>query len=70
MNLSCIDRMYVTEPIGDWGGLVGILPGTCFLDHSPIMLGLDEGDRRASVVLRIPESVQIDDGIADQIVQL
>ena len=61
------DKVYVSEPIGDRGGSIGVLPCTCFLDHSPVTLVLVEG---AFVALQILESVQTDDGIADQIEHL
>ena len=46
MNVSHIDRMYVSEPIGDSDGSVGILLGNCFSDHFLVMLVVDEGERR------------------------
>lgn len=38
-------------------------------DHSPVMLVLDEGTRQCSQSLRIPESVQLDENLADKVEQ-
>ena len=69
MNTSRIDRMYINGLVGNQCGSIRILPSTCFSDHSPTMLVVD-GERRGSLSLQIPKSVQTDDGIADQIEQL
>ena len=70
MNMSWIDRFYVSGTVGDWGGSIGILAGTCLLDHSPVLLMVTEGERRGSSVIRVPASVQTDGMLADQIGQL
>ena len=36
MNLSWIDRLYVSGWLSDWRGTIGVLAGTCLLDHSPV----------------------------------
>ena len=68
-NLSRLDRMYASDLILDRGGSVGILGGTCMSDHSPVMLVVDEGTRQCSQSLRIPESVQLDEKLADKVEQ-
>ena len=70
MNMSRIDRVYVSGAVGDWGGTIGILAGTCFSDHFPVLLMVTEGERRGSSVIRVPASVQTDGTLADQIGQL
>ena len=41
-NLSRLDRFYVSDWLGEQGGSVGILAGTSFSDHAPIVLALEE----------------------------
>lgn len=41
-NLSRLDRWYVDEWAGRRGGTVGILAGTTFSDHAPVILQLDD----------------------------
>lgn len=45
VNLSRIDRVYVSDFIRDIGGQVSIIPGTCFCDHSPVLIQLVENKR-------------------------
>ena len=70
MNMSRIDRFYVSGPVGDWGGHIGIHAGTCFSDHSPVMVVVSEGERGGSASIRVPASVQTDGILADQVGQL
>ena len=67
MNLSRIDRMYISDFFGDRGSTIKILFGTCILDHSPVMLVMSEGERQAPSSLRIPESLQMDELFVIQI---
>ena len=69
-NLSRIDRMYVSDLLLDRGGSVGILSGTCMSDHSPVLMVLAEGTRSFSQSLRIPEGVQLDEGLTERIGEL
>lgn len=48
MNLSWIHRMYISDLLGDRGGSVVILSGTCMLDHVHVVLVLFYGNRRFS----------------------
>ena len=48
---------------------VGILSGTCMSDHAPVMLMLAEKASISSQVLRIPESVQLDESLSDGVEQ-
>ena len=68
--MSRIDRFYVSGPVGDWGGHIGIHAGTCFSDHSPVMVVVSEGERGGSASIRVPASVQTDGMLADQVGQL
>lgn len=38
MNLFCVDRMHVSNLLGDRGDLVGILVGSCMSDHARVVL--------------------------------
>ena len=67
--LSRIDRFYVSDLLLDRGGSVGILSGTCMSDHAPVMLVLAEKARSSSQALRIPESVQLDESLAERVKQ-
>ena len=66
-NLSRIDRLYISEDFGMRGGTCEILAGTCMSDHSPVMLVTHEDMRLSSFALRIPESMQTDEGLSDRI---
>lgn len=47
MNLSWIDKRYVSNLLGDKGGSIRILVGICMYDHSSVLI-LMEGTRRFS----------------------
>ena len=40
-NLSRLDRFYVSDWLGEHGDSVGILAGTSFSDHAPVVLALE-----------------------------
>ena len=56
-NLARLDRLYVSDALCDREGSIGILAGTTFSDHAPVVLVLEEQRRPAGQQLRIPESV-------------
>ena len=62
--------MYVSDLLLDRGGSVGILSGTCMSDHSPVLMVLAEGTRSFSQSLRIPERVQLDEGLTERVGEL
>ena len=72
MNLSWIDRFYVNGQLGDWGGSIRILAGTCLFNHSPCGVG-DIGGWEPLLGLFtdlkqwIPESVQTNEVLSGQI---
>lgn len=68
-NLSRLDRVYASDLVLDRGGSVGILGGTCMSDHAPVVVVLDEGSRHCSQSLRIPESIQLDESVAERVEQ-
>ena len=70
MNLSRLDRIYVSDLLGDKGGSVEILARTCFSDHAPVILLIQEGQKQASLSLRVPDALQIDDVLAGSIEDL
>lgn len=53
MNLSQIDKMYVSALLGDKGGLVGIFASTNMSDHASVVLVLSKG------TWQIPQSLGI-----------
>ncbi|KAI5067663.1 hypothetical protein GOP47_0018191 [Adiantum capillus-veneris] len=69
-NLSHIDRMYISDMLGDRGGSIGIMAGTCMSDHFLVVLVLAVGDRCFSQSLRIPQSVQIDESLAERVEEI
>ena len=57
MNLSRIDRIYVSDALSDYGGMTSIIAGSCMSDHTPVVVVFREGDAHGSSLLRIPEYV-------------
>ena len=66
-NLSRLDRMYVSDFFGSRGGTISIIAGTCLSDHYPVVLSISEGRRTGASAVRIPESLQTDTELTDQI---
>lgn len=66
MNLFWIQRMYVSDLLGNRDGSMGILSGTCMLDHVSVVLLLSYSDRRYSWTLYTFESVQLDEDLAEK----
>ena len=60
MNLSRIDRIYVSDALSDYGGMTSIIIGLCMLDHAPVVVVFRERYDHAFSVMHIPESVQLD----------
>lgn len=56
-NLSRLDRLYVSDALGEKGGTVGILAGTCFSNHAPVIMYTHDSLNRTSTSLRILEAV-------------
>ena len=67
MNLSRIDRIYVSDALSDYGGTTSIITGSCMSDHAPVVVVFRERDAHVSSVMRIPESVQLDESLTEQI---
>ena len=57
MNLSWIDKIYVSDALSDYGGMKSIIAGSCMVDHAPVVVAFRESDAHASLVMRILESV-------------
>lgn len=57
--------MYVSDLLGNKGGSVGILVGTCFSDHAPILLVVTKNPWHLSPTLRIPDKLQVDDALVE-----
>ena len=69
-NLARLDRFYVSDGLRTRGGSVGILAGTTFSDHAPVVLVFEEQRRPPSQQLRIPESVSTDLSLSSEIESL
>ena len=67
MNLSRIDRIYVSDALSNYGGMTSIIAGSCMLDHAPVVVVLRERDAHTSSVMRIPESVQFDESLTKHV---
>ena len=67
MNLSRIDRIYVSDALSDYGGMTSIIAGSCMSDHAPVAVVFREGGAHSSSALRIPESVQLDESLTEQV---
>ena len=67
MNLSQIDRIYVSDALLDYGGMTSIIAGSCMSDHAPMVVTFRESDAHASSVICIPESVQLDKSLTEHI---
>ena len=67
MNLSRIDRIYVSDALSDYGGTTSIIAGSCMSDHAPVVVVFRERDAHVSTVMCIPESVQLDESLTEQI---
>ena len=67
MNLSRIDRIYVSDALSDYEGTTSIIAGSCMSDHAPVVVVFRERDAHVSTVMRIPESVQLDESLTEQI---
>ena len=67
MNMSKINKIYVSDMLGDYGGTLGILAGSCLSDHSPIMLVSSEGRPCTVKATRIPAGVHTDAEVASQV---
>ena len=65
MNLSWIDRMYVSDALLDCEG--GIVAGLCMSDHALVVVSFGESDDHGSLVMCIPESIQLDESLVDHI---
>ena len=66
-NLSCIDRFYVSDHFGVQGGAIGILAGTSFSNHAPVILALEEQLQEPSLQQRIPDSIVSDANLSEDI---
>ena len=40
VNISRLDRLYVSDMFSQKGGTIKIMPGTSFSDHTPVILSL------------------------------
>ena len=67
MNLSQIDRIYVSDALLDYGGMTSIIAGSCMLYHAPVVVVFTEGDAHVSSIMRIPKSVQLDESLTKQV---
>ena len=65
INLSKIDRIYVSEALLDYGGMTSIIARSCMLDHVPLVVVFREGDAHVSLVMRILESVHLDESLME-----
>ena len=57
MNLSRIDRIYVSDALSDYGGMTSIIAGSCMSDHALVVVVFRERDAHVSSVMRILKSV-------------
>ena len=69
-NLSKLDTFYINDSVGKRGGTVGILVGTTFLDHAPVILVLEDQRHPARTQLRILEAVVTDACLCGEIEEL
>ena len=60
LNLSRIDRFYVDPFFGERGGYVGIILGTSFSDHAPIMLKFCMDNHASISRLYVPRFIVVD----------
>ena len=67
MNLSWIDRMYVSDALSKCRGMTSIVVGSCMLDHAPVVVVFRESDAHVSLVMCILESVQLDESLTEHI---
>ena len=67
MNLSWIDRIYVSDALSDYGGITSIITGSCMLDHTPVVVVFRDGHAHISSVMRIPKSVQLNESLTEQV---
>ena len=47
--------------------MTSIIARSCMLDHAPVVVVFREGDAHASSVMRISESVQLDESLMEQV---
>ena len=47
--------------------MTSIIAGSCMLDHAPVVVAFRESDAHVSSVMRIPESVQLDESLTEHI---
>ena len=64
MNLSHIDRMYVSDALSNCGGMTSFVAGSCMSNHAPVVVSFKERDYHGSPITCIPESIQLDENLA------
>ena len=57
VNLSRLDRFYISSGLQSSGGLAGIMSGTSFSDHAPIFFNILDVKEKGDVHLRISEAL-------------
>ena len=70
VNLSRLDRFYVSTYLRQWGGQIGILAGTSFSDHSLVSLEVLGRKLNGQAVTRMLDSVIQDSSLKEQVNQL
>ena len=66
-NESRIDRFYVSALLADRGGKITIMANTTMSDHRPVVLTINSKRALKAWLLRIPESVLLDDKYAAEV---
>ena len=70
VNLSKLDRFYISEIFQEKGGHVGILPTTTFSDHAPIFITILEESKRIEKPIRITDAIISDENCKEHLVEI
>ena len=70
LNLPRIDRFYADSFLGDHGGYVGIISGTSFSDHAPIMLNFCMDSHTSISRLYVPRFIVDDMNLQNTVLSL
>ena len=65
--LARLDRFYIGESLANRGGSLGILPGSAFSDHFPVIMNFIGSKKRSQEKVRIPATMLVDEKWAEEV---
>ena len=66
-NLARLDRFHIGECLANRGGSLGIMSGSAFSDHFPVIMNFFGSKKRSQEKVRIPATMLVDEKWAEEV---